>query len=165
MLKQALEPIWHEKADTARKALNRISLTLMHAAALGLSVDLQATDKARALLGKQKHQATHIPSMPHQEVPAFFGWLRTKEMMAAKALQFLILTADRTSEVRLFDIEEVEDGIWKIPAERAKTGQLHRVPLSKQGQDRSLLPCLQTMTAMFSSPVDPTRCLTWRCQH
>jgi hypothetical protein len=28
VLKSALEPIWHKKADTARKALNRISLTL-----------------------------------------------------------------------------------------------------------------------------------------
>jgi len=50
-IKRALDPIWHSKADTARKALNRINLTLKHAAALGLDVDLQATMKARALLG------------------------------------------------------------------------------------------------------------------
>lgn len=52
VLKKVLEPIWHSKADTARKALNRLSLTLKHAAALGLEVDLQATMKVRALLGK-----------------------------------------------------------------------------------------------------------------
>ena len=49
ILKQALEPIWHTKADTARKAMNRLNLTPKHAAALGLDVDMQATMKARAL--------------------------------------------------------------------------------------------------------------------
>lgn len=52
-LVSVLNPIWHTKADTARKALNRLNLTFKYAAALGLGVDLQATMKARALLGKQ----------------------------------------------------------------------------------------------------------------
>lgn len=52
LLRNVLEPIWHDKADTARKAANRINLTLKHAAALDLDVDLQAVMKARALLGK-----------------------------------------------------------------------------------------------------------------
>jgi hypothetical protein len=46
VIKQVLEPIWHEKPDTARKAMNRLGLTLKHAAALGLEVDLQAVLKA-----------------------------------------------------------------------------------------------------------------------
>lgn len=71
MIKRILDPIWHEKAETATKCLNRLSLTLKHAAALGLEVDLQATMKARALLGKQRHEVTHIPAMPYAEVPAF----------------------------------------------------------------------------------------------
>jgi len=45
IIKQTLEPIWHTKADTARKAINRLNLTLKHAAALGLDVDMQATMK------------------------------------------------------------------------------------------------------------------------
>lgn len=64
ILKSVLEPIWHEKPDSARKAMNRINLTLKHAAAMGLDVDLQATMKARALLGKHRHKTQHIPSRP-----------------------------------------------------------------------------------------------------
>ena len=70
-IRDALRPIWHSKADTARKALNRLSICLRHAAALGLDVDLQATDKAKALLGKTRHKPKHIPAMPWQEVPEF----------------------------------------------------------------------------------------------
>lgn len=53
-IRDTLAPIWHEKAETARKALNRLAICLRHAAALGVEVDLQATDKARALLGAQR---------------------------------------------------------------------------------------------------------------
>lgn len=65
-LKRVLEPIWHEKPDTARKAMNRMNLMLKHAAALGLEVDLQAVMKAQALLGKQRNQRKNIPSLPYQ---------------------------------------------------------------------------------------------------
>ena len=77
VLIEVLRPLWHEKTEVARKALNRINLTLKHAAALGLDVDLQATMKARALLGKQRHEAEHIPSLPYTEAPAFYQWLTT----------------------------------------------------------------------------------------
>lgn len=90
---KALEPIWHIKADTARKSMNRINLTLQHAAALGLDVDLQATMKARALLGKQRHKTKHIPSLPYKEAPAFYKWLTTKPNTSCLALRLLILTS------------------------------------------------------------------------
>jgi hypothetical protein len=70
-LKRILEPIWHTKPDTARKAMNRINLTLKHAAALDLDVDLQAVMKAQALLGKRRHTVQHIPSLPYAEAPPF----------------------------------------------------------------------------------------------
>ena len=70
-LKRVLEPIWHDKPDSARKAMNRVNLTLKHAAALGLDVDLQAVMKTRALLGKQRHKVQHIPSLAYQVVPKF----------------------------------------------------------------------------------------------
>ncbi len=55
-IRDTLAPIWHEKAETANKAMERLGICLKHAAALGLDVDLQATMKARALLGKQRHK-------------------------------------------------------------------------------------------------------------
>ena len=66
-IRDTLSPIWHSKAETARKALNRLAICMRHAAALGLDVDIQATEKARALLGKQRHKATNIPAMPWRD--------------------------------------------------------------------------------------------------
>lgn len=152
MIKEVLDPIWHSKADTARKALNRLNLTLEHAAALGLEVDLQAPMKARALMGKQRHEVTNIPSMPYQEVPAFYAWLIKQDLIAAKALQFLILTAARTSEVRLATFDEIKDGIWHLPAERTKTGAPLRIPLSSAAQDLiDLMPRMKGCPYIFAS--------------
>jgi integrase len=50
--------------------------------------------------------------------------------MSCLALRFLMLTATRTSEVRFAHADEFEDDVWVIPAERTKTGQEHRVPLT-----------------------------------
>ncbi|QXT41134.1 tyrosine-type recombinase/integrase [Gymnodinialimonas ceratoperidinii] len=131
-LKRVLEPIWHTKADTARKAMNRMSLTLKHAAALGLDVDLQAVMKAQALLGKRRHATTHIPSLPYQDAPAFHQWLCTKPFVSATALRFLVLTVARTSEVRFATFDEIDGDIWTIPASRRKTSGEHRVPLPEE---------------------------------
>ena len=134
-IRDALRPIWHSKADTARKALNRLSICLRHAAALGLDVDLQATDKAKALLGKSRHQAKHIPAMPWQEVPAFYHSLE-EPTTTHLALRMLILTAVRSRPLRFMRYDQIEDGVWTIPAELMK-GRLgstssFRVPLSPQ---------------------------------
>lgn len=131
-LKRVLDPLWHEKTEAAAKALQRMNLTLKHAAALGLDVDLQATMKARALLGKQRHRVKHIPSMPYQDAPAFYEWLTEQKGTAALALRFLILTLARTSEVRLATFDEIEGDIWTLPPERTKTGTEHRIPLAKE---------------------------------
>ncbi len=127
-----LGPIWHEKPDVARKALNRTNITLKHAAALGLDVDLQATMKARALLGKQRHEVEHIPSLPYSEAPEFYQWLKTKTGVAAQALRFLILTVARTSEIRFARFDEIEEDIWILSGERTKSGQSHRIPLTEE---------------------------------
>lgn len=134
-IKRVLEPIWHSKADTARKAMNRLSLTLKHSAALGLDVDLQATMKARALLGKSRHVERHIPSLPYPEIPAFYAWLCERpNLSSVLALRFLILTVTRTSEVRLATFDEIGDDIWIIPADRTKTNIKHRIPLSTEAK-------------------------------
>ena len=132
VLKRTLEPIWHEKADTARKAMNRLNLTLRHAAALGLDVDLQATMKARALLGKQRHTAKHVPSIPYQEAPAFYQWLRTQPHQSCFVLRFLMLTAARTGEVRFAMTSEIEGDVLVIPPARTKAKREHKIPLTDE---------------------------------
>ncbi|WP_424972647.1 tyrosine-type recombinase/integrase [Dinoroseobacter sp. S76] len=134
VLKKTLQPIWHEKPDTARKAMNRMNLTLKHAAALGLDVDLQAVMKAQALLGKRRHETKHIPSLPYQEAPTFYRWLCDQKFGSALALRFLILTVARTSEVRFATLSEIEGDTWVLDPMRTKTATAHRVPLSGEAQ-------------------------------
>ena len=134
VLKKTLAPIWHEKADTARKAMNRMNLTLKHAAALGLDVDLQAVMKAQALLGKRRHETKHIPSLPYQDAPKFYHWLTEQTFGSALALRFLILTVARTSEVRFATLAEIDGDVWSLDPKRTKTSTSHRVPLSMEAQ-------------------------------
>ncbi|MDG2004094.1 MAG: integrase arm-type DNA-binding domain-containing protein [Novosphingobium sp.] len=131
-IKATLEPIWHSKAETARKSLGHIGQTLKYAAALGLNVDLQAPLKARALLGKQRHKTEHIPAMPYADTPKFYGWLCTVDHKAALALRFLMLTVARTTEIRLARFDEIDDAVWTLTPERTKTGREHRVPLTAE---------------------------------
>ncbi|MGE3586024.1 MAG: tyrosine-type recombinase/integrase [Novosphingobium sp.] len=131
-LVDTLGPIWHNKPEVARKALNRVNLTLKHAVALGLNVDLQAPMKAKALMGKQRHEVTHIPALPYQDAPKFYEWLCTLDHTAALALRFLMLTVARTSEVRLATFDEIEGEVWTLTPERTKTGREHRVPLTSE---------------------------------
>ncbi|MBV7410324.1 integrase arm-type DNA-binding domain-containing protein [Maritimibacter sp. DP1N21-5] len=134
-IRDTLAPIWHEKADTARKALNRLSIVLRHAAALGLDVDLQATEKAKALLGKQRHVATNIPALSWQEVPAFYQSLNGGAITEL-ALRLLILTAVRSHPLRFLHIDQISGDIWTIPAEAMKgrkgATSDFRVPLSRE---------------------------------
>ena len=134
LLKDLLEPIWHEKPQAASKALNRINLTLKHAAALGLDVDLQASMKTRALLGKQRHKVEHIPAMLYSEVPTFYQSLESETGTAALALRFLILTAARTSEVRLATFGEIEKDVWSLDPTRTKNSREHSIPLNGLAQ-------------------------------
>jgi hypothetical protein len=119
-VRDALAPIWHDKAITAAKAANRLDIVLRHAAALDLNVDLQATDKARALLGKQRHKTKPIAALPWQEVPAFYASLGNS--VTELALRLLILTGVRSAPIRFATPEQfdLEAGIWIIPADNMK---------------------------------------------
>lgn len=134
-IRDVLSPIWHKKAETARKAINRLAICLRHAAALGLEVDLQATEKARALLGKQRHKAQNIPALAWQEVPAFYASINDGSVTHL-ALRLLILTGARSAPVRFIHESQIDGDVWTIPAEAMK-GRVDktadfRVPLSKE---------------------------------
>jgi len=134
-IRDTLKPIWDKKADTARKAMNRLSICLRHAAALGLDVDLQATEKARQLLGKQRHTAKHIPAMPWQDVPEFYASL-AEPTTTHLALRFLILTGMRSKPVRFLHLDQIADETWTVPGAlmKGRQGQTtdFRVPLSSE---------------------------------
>ncbi len=132
-VRDVMQPIWHDKGETARKALNRLAIVLRHAAALGLDVDLQATEKARALLGKSRHEPKHIAAMPWREVPAFYASLDDGSVTHL-ALRLLILTGVRSGPLRHLRAEQIEGDVWTVPGPamkglKGKTKDF-RVPLS-----------------------------------
>jgi integrase len=85
----------------------------------------------RAMLTRGHHAA-----MPFADLPAFMGKLRVAEGLAARALEFTILTAARSGETYGARWEEFDFDakVWTVPAERMKAGRIHRIPLS----DRAL---------------------------
>ncbi|MFC3208202.1 tyrosine-type recombinase/integrase [Aquamicrobium soli] len=134
-IRDTLAPIWHAKAETARKALNRLGIVMRHAAALGLEVDLQATEKAKALLGKSRHKAENIPAMPWKDVPAFYQSL-SDGSVTHLALRLLILTGVRSSPLRHIHEDQIVGDVWTIPGEAMKGKRDvtpdFRVPLSTE---------------------------------
>ena len=136
-IRDTLAPLWHKKAETARKALNRLSIVMKHAAALGLDVDLQATEKAKALLGKSRHVAKNIPAMAWVDVPDFYASLE-EPTPTHLALRLLILTGVRSSPLRTIRLDQIEGDVWTIPAEAMKgrkgATDAFRVPLSTEAQ-------------------------------
>ncbi len=136
-IRDALTPIWHTKAETARKALNRLSIVLRHAAALGLDVDLQATEKAKALLGKSRHTPRNIPAMLWSDVPAFYQSL-SEPSITNLALRLLILTGVRSRPLRFLRLDQIEGDIWTIAGEdmkgrKGRTAEF-RAPLSSEAR-------------------------------
>jgi integrase len=79
----------------------------------------------------------HHAALRFAELPAFMTTLRPMDGMAAKALEFLILTAARTGEVFGTTWDEIDftGKIWTVPATRMKGGREHRVPLSDRAME------------------------------
>lgn len=131
-----LEPIWREKPETAGRIRGRIETVLDAAKARGYR---QGENPARwrghiaqLLPARSRLTRGHHKAMPYEAIPAFVEQLRSREAMAALALEFVILTAARTSEAIDATWEEVDlaKAVWTIPAARMKAGKEHRVPLS-----------------------------------
>ncbi len=134
----ALEPIWHSKAETASRTRGRIESVLDYAAARGWR---QSDNPARwrghlanLLPARRKFAAIgHFAALPWRDMAAFMVELRQREGSGARALEFAILTAARSGEVRGMSWGEVDLGerCWKVPAARMKARREHRVPLSE----------------------------------
>ncbi|WP_380057433.1 tyrosine-type recombinase/integrase [Falsihalocynthiibacter sp. SS001] len=132
-IKNTLAPIWHTKGETAKKAMNRLGIVFRYGAAMGLDVDLQATMKAKALLGKSRQVRKHISALPWTEVPDFYDSL-SDETVTNIAFRLLILTAVRSRSLRFMHLDELHEDTWIIPAVRMKTNKEFHVPLSTEAQ-------------------------------
>lgn len=136
-----LAPIWVEKAETARRIRGRIEAVLNLARSRGfISGDNPAAlnDALRDKLPKRpKLQRAHYAAMPYDDVPSLMGKLRIAEGVGALALEFAILTAARSGEVRGARWHEINESerLWIVPAERMKGGREHSVPLTDAALD------------------------------
>jgi integrase len=85
---------------------------------------------ARSKVRKVEHHA----ALPYSELPTFLTALRAEEGVAARALEFTILTAARTGEAIGARCEEIDtrEKVWTVPSTRMKAGKDHRVPLSRR---------------------------------
>ena len=132
-IRDTLAPIWHTKPEAAKKALDRLRIIVRYGAAMGLDVDLQAVDKAKALLGAQRRIRRNIAALDWREVPDFYQTL-DDGTVTHLAFRLLILTACRSSEIRFCHLDEIQSDTWVIPPERMKAARRHAVPLSNEAQ-------------------------------
>ncbi|MGQ1493757.1 tyrosine-type recombinase/integrase [Acinetobacter baumannii] len=132
----ALEPIWIEIHETAKRVRGRIETIFDYAKAMEYFVgDNPAAWKGNLepILGNLKQESRPHPSLPYEQVAEFIQHLRQKKGISSKALEFVILTACRSGEVfgAMWKEIDFKNKIWIIPKERMKADKEHRVPLSQ----------------------------------
>ena len=136
-IKRILSPIWTTKNETASRLRARIESVIDWATAH----ELRTGDNPARWKGHLEHLLArttpeqradkHHAALPHAQIPAFMQSLTCQEGMSRWSLEFLILTACRTSEVTGARWAEIDEAgkLWTIPKERMKAGREHRVPL------------------------------------
>jgi integrase len=129
--------LWSGKTETASRVRGRIEAILDWAKVR----QYRAGENPARWRGNLEHslpkrtkvqKVKHHEALPYGEVGAFVAQLRGQDGVAARALEFVILTATRTSEAigARWDEIDQDKGLWVIPAERIKAGKEHRVPMS-----------------------------------
>lgn len=137
LVMKILEPIWRTKTETASRLRGRIESVIDWATARGFRVgENPARWKGHLdhlLMSRSSaNKVVHHPALPYAELAKFIVNVRQQEGFAKQALELLILTAGRTSEVLNATWGEVDLdlAVWTIPGARMKAGREHRVPLS-----------------------------------
>lgn len=137
-LVRCLDAVWYDSPTSAQKLVQGLNATFNRAMGLDL-IDASPLVKARLVLGPLKNRTKHFASLPHAEVGAAIETINATDAWLGTKLCFrlLVLTATRSSEVRLATWNEIdtEAQTWTIPADRMKMETAHRVPLSTQALD------------------------------
>jgi len=134
-----LKPIWMEKHETATRLRSRIEAVLDYAAAMHWRTGMNPAiwrGNLKSLLPtiSKAKRVVHHKAMDMDALPAFMSALRDREAIAARMMEFAILTATRSIEAREAQWSEfdLDKGIWTIPKERMKAGLEHIIPLSNR---------------------------------
>ena len=130
-----LLPIWNDKRETARRVKQRISQICRWAVAQGYRSDDPAGIVVDAALPRNAVKRRAMPALPYEEVADCIAKVKASRRASASsklALEFLVLTAARSGEVRkaTWNEMDVAGATWTVPAERMKANREHRVPLS-----------------------------------
>lgn len=134
--------LWECRTETASRLRGRIEVVLDWCKGRGY----RAGDNPAAWKGcldaqlprpERISKVEHYAAMPLERMGAFMTELRQRQGIAARTLEFAILCASRSGEVRGMRWSEVDlgSGVWTIPGERMKAGREHRVPLSNAALD------------------------------
>lgn len=132
-----LRPIWSKKAETASRLRGRIERVLnaakVHGYRSGENPAAWQGHLQLLLPKRQKLQRGHHPALPIHDLPIFWQKLTSTDSIASAALQFLILTAARSGEIRgaIWDEFDLDKRLWTVPAIRMKAAREHVVPLSE----------------------------------
>ncbi len=152
-----LKPIWQKTPETAAKTRMRLERVLDYARANGYR---EGENPARwrghlseILSKRERHTVTHHPALPYDDLPAFMEELKGRETLSARALELLILTATRTSEVLKAQWTEfdLDKAVWTIPASRMKTRTEHRIPMTKEVMEL-VKPLIENRVSDFLFP-------------
>jgi integrase len=135
-----LKPIWVRIPETGSRLRGRIENVLDAARARGLIPDDKANPARwrghleHLLPKRQKLTRKHFSAMPYADIPDFLTKLHAMDSVPSLGLEFIVLTAARSGEVRgaLWSEIDFATKIWTIPGERMKAGIAHRVPLSSR---------------------------------
>ena len=151
-MQRVLTSIWLTKGETARRVRQRIGAVLDYAHGKGWRNSEAPMRALNQLLGGiRQPRSGNFAAMPYKGLPAFMAKLREGDLSVGRlALQFLILTAARSGEVRKARWQHIDPEAceWRVPAENAKTGKLHIVPLVP-----AALEVLERICGMFG--IDP----------
>ena len=134
---KCLAPIWESKTETATRVRGRIESVLGWATTSGYRTGENPArwkghlENLLATISKVRRTKNH-PALPWQQAGAFVHALRARAGVAARALEFLVLTACRSGEVRgaLWAEFDLDGRLWTIPAARMKGAREHQIPLS-----------------------------------
>lgn len=128
---RVLSPIWVTKAETAKRVRQRLSTVFKYCVAQQWRTDDPANIAIVEALPSPKRKVQHRKSISYNDVSGFIETVsKSSAGLSTKlGLEFLILTATRSGEVRNARWDEINGSLWTIPAERMKAGVAHRIPL------------------------------------
>ena len=138
LVMRCLTPTWDTKTETTSRVRGRIEAVLGWATTSGYRTGENPArwkghlENLLATISKSS-RTKHHPSLPWNRIGSFMGALRERKGISARAVEFAILTACRSGEIRGARWHEFDlDGkVWTIPAERMKAKREHQVPLSE----------------------------------